>query len=297
MNYAICWECLYDIITTQNIKGQCRLRSSENVTIEAQSAGNQRQRRNVSSLVGASETTCVAPYSRAFCEWLAGLIDGGGSIQVNKQGHTSFEITIGLEDIQCLYHIQHMLGGSMKMRSSGNAYRYRLNSKEGMVTLIHCINGYIRHTSRLQQLHRVSTHLGIPVHKPVSLSKSSNWFAGFFDARGGIDMIINKRPQVSIKVENKLLQDVQWYRDVFGGSIYFDTSKNGYYYWFVQSREDVLMMQYYFKSCTFRSHKSRRFFLLQDYYRLWDQEAFMPDSIHRKAWQSFMKDWGRLSIR
>ena len=32
------------------------------------------------------------------------------------------------------------------------------------------------------------------------------------------------------------------------------------------------------------------FFILQDYYRLSDQEAFMPNSFHRKAWLYFMKN-------
>src|SRR5205814_4978599 len=64
----------------------------------------------------------------------------------------------------------------------------RLHNKQGMIDLIHCINGYIRHSSRLLQLHRVCLQLSIPLIQPTSLNKDSSWFAGFFDADGKITM-------------------------------------------------------------------------------------------------------------
>jgi len=36
-------------------------------------------------------------------------------------------------------------------------------------------------------------------------------------------------PQLTISVTNKILADVQHYKDVFGGAIYFDSAQNGYY--------------------------------------------------------------------
>jgi len=261
---------------------------------KTQSAGNQRHK---SSLVGTSETTCVTPYSNSFCEWLAGLIDGDGSLQVSKQGYTSLEITMGLEDLRCLRYIQDKLGGSIKMRSGAKAYRYRLHNKQGMINLINCINGHIRHTSRLQQLHLVCQQLNIPVIYPTELNKESNWFAGFFDADGTITMSMkNNHPQLSIRVANKLLQDVQWFKDVFGGNVYFDSSQNGYYHWSVQSREDVLNMLEYFKTHTSRSHKAHRLFLIHDYFALRDLEAFESNSIQFKAWLDFMNKWNKVKI-
>ena len=295
MNYAISWKCLYPIIITSNIRGLFKKsRSSQNIMIEAQSAGNQRHE---SSLVGTSETTRVAPYSKSFCEWLAGVIDGDGSLLVSKKGYTSLEITMGLEDIYCLRYIQNKLGGSIKMRSGVKAYRYRLHNKQGMINLINCINGQIRHTSRLQQLHRVCQQLEISVIHPINLNKDSSWFAGFFDADGTITMSMkNNYPQLSIRVVNKLLQDVQYYKNVFGGNIYFDSSQNGYYQWSVQSREDVLNMLNYFKTHTSRSHKSQRLFLIKEYFTLKDLKAFKADSIHYKAWLNFLNKWNKLKI-
>jgi hypothetical protein len=166
-----------------------------------------------------------------------------------------------------------------------------------MINLINCINGQIRHTSRLQQLHRVCQLLEISVIYPIILNKDSSWFAGFFDADGTITMSMkNNYPQLSIRVVNKLLQDVQYYKNVFGGNIYFDSSQNGYYQWSVQSREDVLNMLNYFKTHTSRSHKSQRLFLINEYFTLKDLKAFKADSIHYKAWVYFLNKWNKLKI-
>lgn len=204
---------------------------------------------------------------------------------------------MGLEDLPCLRYVQNKIGGSIKMRSGAKAYRYRLHNKQGMVTLIHCINGYIRHTSRLQQLHRVCQQLSISVIYPKVLDKESSWFAGFFDGDGTITISMkNNYPQLSIRAVNKHLQDVQCFKEVLGGNIYFDSAQNGYYQWSVQSREDILNIIKYFKTNTIRSHKSHRLFLIQDYFVLRELKAFKPLSIHHKAWRDFMNKWNKLKI-
>ncbi|KAK4409308.1 Cytochrome c oxidase subunit [Sesamum angolense] len=161
---AICWDCLLNGTPTMFISGFIvKPRSSKNGVSKTQSAGNQRHK---SSLVGTSETTCATTYPKSFCEWLAGIIDGDGSLQVSKQGYASLEITMGLEDLPLLRYIQHMLGGSIKMRSGAKAYRYRLHNQ-----------------------------------------------LGFFDADGTIGIAMkNRLPQLSIRVTNKLLQDVESYK-------------------------------------------------------------------------------------
>lgn len=75
-----------------------------------------------------------------------------------------------------------------------------------------------RHSARLLQLHRVCQVLEIPVILPIPLDAQSNWFAGFFDADGTITIAMKHGlPQLSIRVTNKLLQDVESYKVVFGG--------------------------------------------------------------------------------
>jgi ribosome modulation factor len=289
MNCAICWKGLSSLTTICGILHVPY--ESKNVSAVTQSAGN--QRRYKSSLVGTSETKCAATFPNDFSEWLAGVIDGDGCLQVSKQGYTSLEITMGIKDLPLLQYIQSILGGSIKQRSGVKAYRYRLHNMKGMVTLVNCINGYIRHSRRVLQLHRVCLQLGIPIVEPLSLKSNSSWFGGFFDADGTITFSIKSLyPQLSIRVTNKLLQDVEWYKRAFGGNVYFDSSQNGYYQWSMQSRSDVLNVLDYFKA-NCRSHKSQRFFLVEEYFRLRDLAAYKLDNTNHYEWLAFKAKWDK----
>ena len=186
-------------------------RLGQNVVVEFQSAGNQQQVRSVSSLVDSSETTRTTTYpflsdqrseKLAFCLWLAVVIDGDGSFQVSKHGNTSCEITMGIADEPCLRYIQDKLGGSIKLRSGVKAWRWRLHNKNGMMTLINCINGNIRHSrspsqlipiswegERVLQLHKVcpddlrSSALNLTPQAPSVLTQDSAWFAPWSSLR------------------------------------------------------------------------------------------------------------------
>lgn len=278
---AVCWNSL---VLAGTFKG-------DNSVSYAQSAGN--QRRLVSSLVGTSETTRATTCPPHFDEWLAGVIDGDGSLQLSKQGYTSLEITMGSEDLPILELIKSNLGGSIKSRSGVKAYRYRLHNREGMIKLINLINGHIRHSSRLIQLHRVCQKLDIQLVEASIIDKNSAWFAGFFDADGTITFSIKEgRPQLSVRVTNKLLQDVKLYEQVFGGYIYFDSSQNGYYQWSVQSQKDVIRVAEYFKSHC-RSNKSNRFFMIDKYFELRELESFKQDSNNYDEWLTFKQLWDK----
>ena len=78
-----------------------------------------------SHLVGTSETTRATSFSEKnyFNQWLAGLIDGDGSLQVSKAGYTSCEITVALADERLLRIIQNKLAGSIKPRAGAQAIR------------------------------------------------------------------------------------------------------------------------------------------------------------------------------
>jgi len=174
---AICWKGLKSTVSTSYVSRYKNRHNSNKEIGGTQSAGNQRP--YSTSLVGTSETTRAAPYPKAFCEWLSGIIDGDGCFLVSKKGYTSLEVTMSMEDLPLLQFIKTKLGGGLKMRSNAKAYRYRLHNKEGMLKLIACVNGHIRHSSRLHQLHRICTYLGVPCQSPKPLNKESHWFAGF----------------------------------------------------------------------------------------------------------------------
>jgi len=78
-----------------------------------------------SYLVGTSETTRATSFGSKetrFNQWLAGLIDGDGSLLVSKAGYPSCEITVALADERMLRIIQNKIGGSIKPRSGGSCY-------------------------------------------------------------------------------------------------------------------------------------------------------------------------------
>lgn len=54
------------------------------------------------------------------------------------------------------------------------------------------------------------------------------------------------------------------------------------------------MKDYFRDKC--RSHKSHRFFLMDEYYKLKDLRAFSEKSIHHKIWQAFLVKWQKLKI-
>ena len=69
---------------------------------------------------------------------------------------------MGLRDKHCLYQIKHQFGGSVKLRSGVNCLRYRLHHKEGMIRIIHAVNGEIRNPIRLLQLQKPLTFPAFP---------------------------------------------------------------------------------------------------------------------------------------
>lgn len=237
---------------------------------------------------------------KKFNEWLAGLIDGDGCFGVTQKKYTNCEITVGLEDEKMLRQIQHKYGGSIKLRSGVKAIRYRLQNRDGMIKLINNINGNIRHSKRLLQLHKICTILDIEIKKPIPLTINNAWFTGFFDADGTInynyrdkDNKLKIRPQLTISVTNKYLQDVEPYLEIFGGNIYYDKSQNGYYKWSINNEELHMKYYNYNKINPSKSFKGNRIFLIKEYYKLYNLKAFRSEinTLLLKSWLIFDKKW------
>ena len=77
-------------------------------------------------------------------------------------------------------------GGSIKLRSSAKALRYRLHHKEGLLKLINDVNGHIRNSYRLVQLDKICTKCGISIILPEKLTYDNGWLSGFFDGDGSV---------------------------------------------------------------------------------------------------------------
>ena len=308
MKGTICWEVDNSYINTLSISGiallvtKCPLKVKNFYMFTNQPVTNSVYNYSVDTSetirpLSSKTLTKVknqVDYKPKFNEWLAGLICGDGSLLVSKAGYPSCEITMGLEDEHALLQIKQKLGGSIKLRSGVKAIRYRLHHKEGMMNLIHRINGHIRHTDRLEQLKKVCLSLNISLIKPRYPSMDNGWFAGFFDACGTITFSFKgERPQLTISVSNKKEINILPFKYIFGGNIYYDKSGYGYFKWTIQSKSDIFVFVNYLKTQPCRSYKRHRIFLVNKYYYLVELKAYnsYPDSALYKAWIEFEKQW------
>lgn len=308
--WTICWKWEYLLINTLLVSGILLLWIYPyNVKILLMS-NNQPVTNRFNFLVGTSETLRSLPLKlkknfssskfnldnkeNSWNEWLAGLIDGGGSLLLSKAGYPSCEITMSLADEHALAIIKQKLGGSIKLRSGVKAIRYRLHHKKGMEDLINRINGKIRRSSRIKQLNSICSKFNIEMVYPKDITVKNGWFAGFFDADGTITYSIkNNSPQLTISVSNKLCCDIFIFKEIFGGNISFDIGHNGYYKWSIQKRSEIENFQDYLSNYPSFSHKKQRLFLIDKYYRLKDLKAYTY-SIHNnlaKAWMKFNNEW------
>ena len=129
--------------------------------------------------------------SDKWIQWLAGFIDGDGSILVYKD-HVSIEATTGLEDEGVLTEIKKAFGGSIKPRSNAKALRWRSRKKDVVIKMLNCLNGFLRNTIRVEQFSKACAFydLSLKTKKAFGerLSPDSAYLAGFFDADGTISL-------------------------------------------------------------------------------------------------------------
>ena len=274
--------------------------NSKNLKLWWQSAGNQQlntlskslQILNICvrqiSLVGTSETA----REKSFNQWLAGLIDGDGSLLISKQGYPSLEITMDLQDEKLLMFIKQKLGGSVKLRAGIKALRYRLHNKESILNLINRINGEIRFSNRQEQLKKLCKTLNVLYLESQDLKLNNSWIAGIIDSDGCITGNFTRtNPTISITIANKYEENLLCVKTLLGGNIYFSKHGYGHYVWSIQSEIDIIEFLQNIKPI--RSHKIKRFNLIKTFYNLRQLKAHSADNntpLH-KAWLNFLKNW------
>lgn len=229
-----------------------------------------------------------------FNEWLAGIIDGDGHLSVSKLKYSRCEITMDKMDYHTLMLIKNKLGGSVKLRSGINAYRYRLHNREGMLNLIHRINGNIRNSQRIPALMKVCSVLDIIYIPAVPLIPMNAWYSGFFDADGSIFATFDRPSKIIISVTNKYRIDVEPFLN-FNGNVYFSKGLYGHYKWIISSKSDILNMLNYFKINPSRSHKLARLSVVNEFYTLRDLKAYKSDANVSLAnrWNTLQLKWSK----
>lgn len=130
--------------------------------------------------------------SPKFSNYLAGLIEGDGSIIVPKTHITSyrpyFEIVFAIADLPLCEKIQLIIGGKIKLKK--NYCILIIKRKLEVLNIIHLINGNFR-TPKIEALNRMITWYNLYYNTnlillPLDYSplQSNYWLAGFIEADG-----------------------------------------------------------------------------------------------------------------
>lgn len=280
-NNTICWDSLSLIVSTKSISGSfltellgacpqetihsyggprieysSTIPSLVKILYQDQSAENQNNQtgdyNNTQPKfeLGFSETMCVTSYDKnneQFGHWLAGIIDGDGSLLVSKAGNPEIEITLHEEDVKTLYKIKSILGaGKVTPRSNSKAYRIRIRNKEGVKNVINLINGKLLTPGKHQQLINICNILKITPIINNTFCSDNAWFSGFFDAEGYLS--IRNKYTLTLSVSQKDRSILDKISVGFNcGNIYNDKSWDGFNYCVTKRASLDIYMKYFKK--------------------------------------------------
>ena len=158
-------------------------------------------------------------FNSSFACYLAGLIEGDGTIVVpkterstkGKLNYPSIQIVFDLRDFPLALIIQSRLNyGSISRKKGVNAYILTINDFKGLILITNLINGYMR-TPKINVLSKLIDWLNNKFDlkiekkdKDVSDINSNSWLAGFIDADGHFSVrttTVSKYPKIECKFE------------------------------------------------------------------------------------------------
>ena len=131
-------------------------------------------------------------YSSQLGYYLAGLIEGNGSINIYIiDNNPSIQIYFNTKDLPLAIILQSKIGhGSINKKKGKKAYIYTITNNEGIIKIINMINGKLR-THKLDTLNKLIDYLNLHSHSqfskfPLDSSLFSNnaWLSGYIDGNG-----------------------------------------------------------------------------------------------------------------
>ena len=136
---------------------------------------------------------------KEFSNYIAGLIEGDGTIHVPKSkrsikgnlNYPSIQISFNLKDLPLALLIQKEIGhGSISRKKGVNAYIYTINNFDGLMFMISLLNGNLR-TNKIFVFHRLidwyNNEKDILLEKQMLNTEpilSNAWLSGFVESDG-----------------------------------------------------------------------------------------------------------------
>jgi len=214
LNLAICWEELWIFITTLSAGNFLSLNLLRIL------------RDNTPKLICLylnkrlfSNSLKNNEFNSKFASYLAGLIEGDGTIIVpkiersakGKLYYPSIQIVFDLRDLPLALIIQSKINhGSISRKKGVNAYVLTINNFEGIILIANLINGYMR-TPKINALYKLidwlNNRFDLDIEKKgkdISNIDSNSWLAGFIDADGHFSVrttTVSKYPKIECKFE------------------------------------------------------------------------------------------------
>lgn len=155
-----------------------------------------------------------------FSYYLTGLIEGDGTIIVPKTersikgrlNYPSIQIVFHLKDLPLALLIQKNLGhGTISRKKGVNAYILTINNIEGLILIVHLINGKLRtpkiyaFQNLIVWLNNKNSKLNLKKQEIDSSSLMSNsWLSGFIEADGHFSVrtsMVSRYPKLECKFE------------------------------------------------------------------------------------------------
>jgi hypothetical protein len=181
---------------------------------------------------------CRPNYNAKFASYLAGLIEGDGSIitplterdNKGRMKYPSIQITFNAKDLPLALIIQKTLGcGSISKKKGSRAYTFTICNYQGLILVVKSINGLMR-TPKINALYRLIDHLNAKEEKIQKLPlddspiNSNGWLSGFIDADGHFSIRATEAGKYPARVECKF-ELVERQSDISGGNMFGILSK------------------------------------------------------------------------
>ena len=147
-------------------------------------------------------------YNPVFSSYLAGLIEGDGTIIVpktersskGKLNYPSIQIVFDSRDLPLAVILQKELGfGTLSKTKGCNAYRLNFYTYESLIILVEMINGHMR-TVKIEMLYKLIDFLNdrysldiFKKGKDISPIDSNSWLSGFIEADGHFYVNLNHK--------------------------------------------------------------------------------------------------------